>query len=147
MESGNSCAGTERVSFEANTDEFTVATDNNTVETLVFTLQNQTTCSLTLDSEGWHIERESEDGWKQIESGDTSDELITISSGSEHKWSLSLTPHPTPDTDSTTFIVADLPEATYSLVVTGTLDDEKRLSQRAEFTLEKQTTSETNTAT
>lgn len=141
---GNSCAGTEQLSFEADTDEFIVVTDDNTVDSLVFTLQNQTSCSLMLDPKAWHIERKSGDGWEQIASGDHGDEQITIANGSEHGWSLSLTPHPTPHTDSTTFVVADLSEATYAFVLAGTVDSEERITRRAEFTLEKQTQSETN---
>lgn len=141
---GKPCTETGRVSFEGDTDEFIVITDDNTVDSLIFTLQNQTSCSLMVDPEAWQIERNSADSWEQVASGANSDEQITIANGSQHEWSLSLTPHPTPHTDSRTFVVADLSEATYAFVVTGTVDSEERITRRAEFTLEKQTQSETN---
>lgn len=142
----NSCTENGSVSFEPTSDEFIVVTGDNTVEALVFTLQNETPCQLTLNPEAWRIERKSGDNWKQIASG-SGEEQVTISRGGEYRWSLSLSQHPTPLTESKSFLFVDLSEGTYALVVTGELDDGEQITRRAQFDLTIRTPKETTTDT
>ncbi|MFB6130554.1 MAG: hypothetical protein ABEJ28_07010 [Salinigranum sp.] len=145
-----SCLDRGSVEFAAERDRFEVVTGDHTVETLAFTLRNRTSCPLTVDTGAWRIERESGGEWNRVAgaggdsggSGSDGGNGIAIPGGGKHRWSLSLTPHPTPRTDDTTYVWADLPEGTYRFVVTGTLGDE-RISRRAGFTLVKRTASPT----
>lgn len=142
-----SCSDESAIAFAAQTDQFVVVTTNNAVETLEFTLENHADCPLTVSTSAWIIERKTNGGWKQVDAGQMDENQRTVSNGDEHKWSLSLSPHPTQKTDSTTFVTADLEEGTYRFVITGTLADDTQIKQRAKFVLEKRAASKTSTET
>lgn len=141
----HSCLDDGHVSFAAESDEFAVVTDDDTVETLLFTLENATDCSLTVAPRTWHIERDADDGWREVARDDGGDDRRELSSGEQHQWSLSLTPHPTPWAEDKTFIVAELTEGTYALVVTGQLDGTEEITRRAQFSLTKRPANATTT--
>lgn len=140
--SSGGCRMTDAVSFDVASETFVVVTDDNDVEALVFTLENQGTCSLTVVTHAWSIERKSGGEWQQEVRGDGGEER-TIPKGGVHKWSLSLTAHPTPFTRKKTFLVADLSEGTYRFSVSGTMDNEERITRTTTFDVEKRTKAET----
>lgn len=142
------CGEGGTVSLEAASDEFIVVTGDNVVEALVITLRNETTCSVEFNTGAWHIERRAADGWHTVARGNPDEgDHRTITSGDEHAWSLSLSPHPTSSTETTTFITTELAAGTYVLVVAGTLDNGEQLTLRAHFDLTKRTPSATSTRT
>lgn len=110
---------TEEISLEADTDTLVVVADDTTVETLELTLHNRTEQQLTLNPGSWHIEQKVRDSWKHVAAGGESADRRTVARGSAHSWSLSIVPHPTPHTNSTTYVTADLETGTYAFVVTG----------------------------
>lgn len=120
--------------MNAESDEFVDVTDNNRVETHVFTLENQTECDVEIDVEEWTIEEKTGDSWEEVETGDGGEDR-TIESRAKHEWSLSLTPHPTYDSETTTFVVADLSEGTYRFSITGTRSDGETVTGQARFEL------------
>lgn len=132
----SACAGTDDLSVEAETDEFVVEPDDDTVETCTFTLRNRASCSVTVDPSDWRIEGDGANG-EPVARGDASSSERTLDAGEIHQWSLSLTPHPTPYTDETTYVVADLEEGTYEFVVTCSLTGQNQVTRRAGFTVVK----------
>ncbi len=134
----STCAGTDDLSLEAETDEFVVDTGDDTVETLTFTLRNRASCSVTVAPSGWRIEGEGANG-ETVARGDGSSSERTLDTGETHRWSLSLTPHPTPYTEETTYVVADLEEGTYEFVVTCSLTGQNRVTRKAGFGVVKRT--------
>ncbi|MFB6172486.1 MAG: hypothetical protein ABEJ23_08115 [Haloarculaceae archaeon] len=132
----SSCTGGGHLSFEAEADDFVVETDDTGVETFLFTLRNRTSCSVTVSPGAWRIEREGTDG-EPVARGDSQSSERTLHGGDTHQWSLSLTPHPTPYTEETTYVVAALEEGRYAFVVDCALAGQTQVTRRAGFTLVK----------
>lgn len=130
-----SCSNTGTVSFSAEDGEFVVITNDDTVESHLFTLRNRSDCQVNVDPEAWRIRHRSDQGWESVATGDGEGEPITLSTDDQHQWSLSLSPHPTPMDPDKSFIVADIPagEAIFDLMLH--IGDGNRLTRHAEFTL------------
>lgn len=131
------CTGADDLRVAAETDEFVVETDDATVEALGFTLRNRASCSVTVVPSEWRIESDGPNG-ETVARGDGRSTERTLHAGETHQWSLSLTPHPTPYTEETTYIVADLEEGTYEFVVTCSLTPQNQVTRSAGFTVRKQ---------
>lgn len=129
---------TPRIILSADPTSFTVDTTDQSVETLQFTLSNQSDQPFVIDSRSWAIARVTDGNWNKIESGDPSEQSITVSPGGKHRWSLSLTPHPTQQTKNTSFITANLEDGNYVFAVNGKLKRSRQPLQvecQAQFTL------------
>lgn len=134
------------VYIESDEHPFTVATPTQSVETLGLTLHNQADEPFVLDPGGWVIVRREAGTWSERASGERTDQSITVAPASTHRWSLSLTPHPTPRTEETTFITADLESGTYLFAVVGQLegsDRPRRIECHTQFELVTETTTRT----
>lgn len=142
------CAnGGSPVYIESDEQPFTVVTSTQTVETLGLTLYNQTDDTFIIDPGGWVIVRRGASTWSERASGERTAQSITIGPGATHRWSLSLTSHPTPRTDETTFITADLEAGTYLFAVVGELqssDRPRRIECHTQFELVTKTTTRTS---
>jgi len=132
----SACAEGDGLSLTAETDEFVIETGDDTVETLRFTLRNRTSCSVTVDPDAWRIEGEGANG-DPVARGDGEVSERTLDGGETHQWSLSLTPHPTPYTEETTYVVADLEDGAYEFAVTCSLTGANQVTRRAGFTVTK----------
>lgn len=135
------------VYIESDEQTFTVITTNRTVEALGLTLHNQSDSPFVVNPGEWVIMRRIESNWSESASGERTEQPITIVPETTHMWSLSLTPHPTPYTEETTFITADLEEGTYIFAVVGELqngDRTRRIECQAQFELVKKKTTRTS---
>lgn len=132
-----SCLRTGTVSLSAEDAEFVVITNDDTVESHLFTLRNRSDCQVRVDPESWRIRHHSDNGWESVATGDGEGEPITLSTADQHQWSLSLSPHPTPKDHDKSFIVADIPagESIFDLILH--MGDGTRLMRHAAFTLVK----------
>ena len=139
----STCAGTDGLSIDAEADEFVVDPGDNTVETLLFTLRNRTSCSVTVIPSDWRIKRDGANG-ETVARGDGRSSERTLHTGETHQWSLSLTPHPTPYTEETTYVVADLDERQYEFVVTCSSAGQDQVTRRAGFTVAKRPSESTS---
>lgn len=136
------------VYLEPDTQTFTIVTTNQTVEALGLTLHNQSDDPFVVGPNAWVIIRWTDDNWTESTSGDRTEQSITVAPGNTHTWSLSLTPHPTPHTEETTFITANLEEGTHIFTVIGELqsrDQTRRIECQAQFGLVKKETTRTST--
>jgi hypothetical protein len=142
-----SCPDTGEISLTAKTTEFTVITDDDTVETLTFRLTNQTTCAAEFNPTGWTIKRKTDHGWNQVAGRDGvgADETRTLNSGDTHKWSLSVTEHPTPHGRTTTYIFVNLADGDYRFTIPMTLATGEQITRTTAFEVRKRTTLETTT--
>jgi hypothetical protein len=142
-----SCPDTGAISLTAEAAEFIVITDDDTVETLTVRLRNQTTCAAEVSPTAWIIKRKTNHGWDQVagRGGVGADETRTLNSGDTHKWSLSVTEHPTPHGRTTTYIFVNLAEGNYRFTIPVTLTTGEQITRTAEFKLRKRTTSQTTT--
>lgn len=130
------------VSIEPESETFTVNTETSEIPSFIFTLYNRTKRAFVFRPDGWHIARQTQDKWKPHVAGERMGEEITITPGDDHTWSLSLQRHPTPRTDTTTFVFADLPDGTHKFALAGHFDAEPtvQIELQATFTLEASTT-------
>lgn len=134
-----------RLSLNPESEIFTVITGDHSVETLGLTLQNHTDQQVIVDPSEWRILRQVDDEWSESARGEGTAESVAISPGKSHEWSLSLTPHPTPRTEETTFITADLHEGTYLFAVLGMIGDgnqTQRIECHTQFELVKRLATE-----
>lgn len=140
-------AENQPVYIDPDEQTFTVVTTNQTVETLGLTLHNQSDNPFVVNPGAWVIMRRTESNWSESASGEHTEQSITIGPESTHRWSLSLAPHPTPNTEETTFITANLEEGTYIFAVVGKLqsgDRTRRIECQAQFELVKKKTTRTS---
>lgn len=147
-ETDGSCPDSGGISITAETNDFTVITDNNTVESLTFMLTNQTTCAVEVDPTAWKLKRKIGNKWSQVTDGGggvSGDETRTLDGGDTHKWNLSLTQHPTPHGRTTTYIFTKLKEGNYRFTIPVTLTTGEQITRRAQFEIRKRTTSENTT--
>ncbi|MCU4719719.1 hypothetical protein [Halapricum hydrolyticum] len=135
------------VFIESDEQPFTVVTTNQTVETLGLTLHNQADNQFVINPGAWVIMRRGDSNWSENASGERTEQSITIGPESTHRWSLSLTSHPTPYTEEKTFITANLEDGTYIFAVFGKLirgDRTRRIECQAQFELVKKKTTPTS---
>lgn len=130
------------VSIEPESETFTVNTDTGEIPSFLFTLHNRTKRAFVFLPDSWHIVRQTRNEWRRHAAGGGTTEEMTIAPGDKHVWSLSLQPHPTPRTDTTTFLVADLPDNAYKFIVVGHFDSEPatQIELQATFTLQASST-------
>lgn len=136
---------TTAVSLEPESRTFAVVANDGRVETLALTLHNRSRRAFATAPGAWTVVRRTGADWTEAATGDGTDESVRIEPGGSHVWSLSLTPHPTPLTERTTFVTTDLDEGTYLFAVVGRfeVDDRKlRVECHARFELEEQATTE-----
>lgn len=133
--------GESAIYLEPESHTFTVITDNRTVETFGLHLHNQSDNPFLVDPGAWFVMHRMGNGWTESATGDDTGAPITIAPGRTHTWSLSLVPHPSPRTDETTFITADLEQGKNVFGVVGETKREdgggRRVECLAEFELVK----------
>lgn len=125
---------------------FTVVTTDQAVETLDLTLHNQSDHPFVVNPGAWVILRRTSNDWHESAAGDQFEQSITVAPGDSHTWSLSLTPHPTPYTEETTFITENFEEGTYIFAIAGQLEGDeqsRRIECHTQFDLIKTETSQT----
>lgn len=112
--SASRCPRQDRVAFTADTDVFRVDRNDNAVEAQRFSLINDGECPVRVDPRSWRIDRRVDGEWKTVATGDGGD-AIAVPGGRTHSWSLSLSTHPTPGGDRTTYVYPDgeFPAGTY----------------------------------
>ena len=127
------------VTLQPTAPQFTVDTTDRTVETFGLTLHNRSDRAFVVSPGAWTIVCRTDDGWSERAAGDRSGQPITVAPSATHTWSLSLTLHPSPLTDETTFVTADLAEGTYVFAIAGRLtgDRTRRIEPHARFELLK----------
>lgn len=141
------CSGNGQVAFTAESDVFRVDRGGDEVESHLYTLANEGDCSITVTPDRWAIEGKQDGEWVVVAEG-SGDGTVTLEPGESHRWSLSLSTHPTPHTDEKTFVFPDgeFPAGTYSFrVLAEPNQGSGGILGRAQFELRY--TSETSTAT
>lgn len=120
------------------TERFVVDTEDKTVETVEFTLHDETARAFQFDPQRWVVVRR--DGTEWYRAAPDGDPVIPEKRPLDgtHTWSLSLQPHPSPRAEDTTFVTADLEEGLHAFAVPGHLgDDDSDVTCLALFELVK----------
>lgn len=96
--------------------DWTIVVGDNTVETNIFTLHNESDTDLRFNPHNWALYEEMSTDWKKI-SEDGNNGAVTIASGGTYRWSLSRVSHPSPNSENTEYITVDVGVGKYAFLV------------------------------
>lgn len=97
--------------------EWEILKGDNTIDTNVFTLHNESEASLRFNPHGWELYEKGREGWTMVKHGNRNDGGVSLKSGEMYRWSLSRVDHPTPNVAHTEYITADINLGQYGFVV------------------------------
>ncbi|UPW00759.1 hypothetical protein M0R88_01330 [Halorussus gelatinilyticus] len=98
------------------------ADSGRTVETLTFTLVNQSEHTFSFNPYHWRLHRETLTGWRYVAPEAYNQPLVLLSPGGTHSWELALSSHPSPN-DGATRIKRSLDPGRYAFSVVGSVGD------------------------
>lgn len=89
------------------------------VETITFTLHNESGGSFGLNPHAWRIERRTADGWEHVAPAEHVEPWLTLSDGETYTWRLSVETHPSGNWEHFTTLVENLDAGVYAFAITG----------------------------
>jgi hypothetical protein len=90
------------------------------VETITFTLHNDTGGPVTLNPYAWAVHRKDGDGeWARVAPDVHVQPLVELPDGETYAWILSRRPHPTPEGDRTLYPTVDVGNGRHAFAVVG----------------------------
>jgi hypothetical protein len=116
--------GNEPVSLTPSEQVFSPTTGDDTVETLRFTLRNESGRAFGLNPYGWAIKERTADGWSHVAPDAHAEPWVTLDDGETYGWVLSVEQHPSPDADRAVSVTEGLDSGTYAFQITGSLAGE-----------------------
>lgn len=96
--------------------DWTVNPSNDTVETNVFTLHNESDNSLPFDPHAKELYEQTDSGWKEITLPGRNS-IMTLDPGETYHWSLSRTSQSSQNATNTDYITVDLDAGEYALLI------------------------------
>jgi hypothetical protein len=128
---GSSTSTTETkngsLKFSTNKDVLRVERDDNTVETIVFKLTNNTTKEISINPDNWEIRRAGQRNAEAVISGENGNESRSIPEKDEYTWVLSRRSHPSPKSELSSNIFAELNEGAYVFAFHGLAEGADRV--------------------
>ncbi|SDF06977.1 hypothetical protein [Halorientalis regularis] len=106
---------------EPDSEVFAPTTGDNTVETITFTLCNESDEPFGLNPYAWAIKRRTGDGWEHVAPEEYVEPWRTVEDGGTYTWRLSVETHPSPARDDHLTLVEDLESGVYAFAITGSL--------------------------
>jgi hypothetical protein len=101
------------------TELFEPTTDDDTVETVEFTLHNHSGASFGLNPHAWQLHERTDGGWSFVAPEEYVEPWNTVPSGETYTWHLSVEQHSTPMSEDTMTLVQDLATGVYAFQITG----------------------------
>lgn len=111
------------VRFEVSTHRFEPVAGNDTVETITFTLRNETKQAFSLNPHAWSLHRFDDDAWTRVAPEEHVDPLYELPRRETYEWVLSREPHPTETGDRRLYPTVDVEAGSYAFAVDGWLGD------------------------
>jgi hypothetical protein len=100
--------------------DWTIDTTDDTIETNSFKLHNESDTTLRFNPHSWELyeqqHKQTSTKWKEFSRQDGSDH-VSLAPNETYHWSLSRQPHPSPNTEHTDYITADIDTGRYAFVV------------------------------
>lgn len=118
-------SGDAEVYIDPSEERFVDYGADETVQTIRFTLRNESDRPFSIDVNDWAVKHRTDSGWQHVAPDDHTDERVEVPSGGSYEWTLATQTHPSPMAADSQSIVVDLRSAeTYAFAVHGSLGDE-----------------------
>lgn len=111
------------VVLEPETTAFEPVADNQTVETVAFTLRNRSEQSFGLNPYAWQLQVRADDGWRRVAPDQWIEPWDTVAPGETWEWILATRQHPTPSEERVVRVFQDVDDGTYAFAVHGFLGE------------------------
>ena len=109
--------------LEPSTEEFRPVENDGTVETITFTLHNDSDEPFELNPYAWAVKRKDDGDWRHVAPDGYVEPLIPVSPGETFEWVLSRQPHPTPEGDRRLYPTVEVDTGRHAFAVDGLLGD------------------------
>lgn len=96
---------------------------DDTVESVEFTLYNDSDDAFGLNPHAWAIKRQTDSGWEHVAPEEWVQPWYTVESGETYTWRLSMTERTQAMAERTMAITEDLDDGTYAFQITGIVDE------------------------
>lgn len=97
---------------------------NDAVETVTFTLHDESDQQFGFNPYGWTVKHRTDDGWQHVAPEVHPEPWTTIQPGQTYRWELSTQTHPTPKSENTNYpVVEDLKSGLHAFTIAGLLGD------------------------
>lgn len=107
--------------LEPSTTRFEPVSGNEAVETITFTLQNDTGEPFACNPYAWALYRLDDGAWTHVAPEEYVEPLVEIPSGTTYEWVLSREPHPTPGAERTLYPTVEIENGVHAFAVDGWL--------------------------
>ena len=111
------------VRFDASSRRFEPVSGNDAVETITFTLRNETGNPFTLNPYAWRLFRLEEEQWRHVAPAEHLDPLVELPAGAAFEWVLSRESHPTPSADRRLYPTVAVQNGVHAFAVDGWVGD------------------------
>ncbi|AQL43536.1 hypothetical protein BV210_12890 [Halorientalis sp. IM1011] len=113
--------GSAEVWVEPDREVFEPTTGDDTLETITFTLHNQSGGPFGLNPYAWAIERRTTSEWEHVAPDEHVEPWTTVEDDGTYTWELSVETHPSGDWENHRTLVEDLESGVYAFTITGSL--------------------------
>jgi hypothetical protein len=117
------------VFLEPSAAVFRPVANDGTVETITFTLHNDSDGTFELNPYAWAVKRKDDGEWRHVAPDAYVEPLIPVLPGETFEWVLSRQPHPTPETDRRLYPTAEVGAGRHAFAVDGLLGEESAADQ------------------
>ena len=111
------------VRLEASSRRFEPVSGNDAVETITFTLQNETGNPFTLNPHAWRLFRLERGEWRHVAPEEHLDPLVELPERAAFEWVLSRESHPTPTAERTLYPTVAVRNGVHAFAVDGWVGD------------------------
>lgn len=108
---------------EASSRRFKPVSGNDAVETITFTLHNETGNPFTLNPHAWSLHRLEQGQWRHVAPDEHLDPLVELPRGAAYEWVLSRESHPTPNAERTLYPTVAVQNGVHAFAVDGWVGD------------------------
>ncbi len=105
--------------LDVDAQQFQPVSGNDAVETIAFTLHNETGGRFTLNPYAWAVKRREDGEWAHVAPDAHVEPLVEIPDGGTYTWVLSREVHPTPSSERTLYPTVEVENGLHAFAVDG----------------------------
>lgn len=107
--------------LEPSNTQFEPVSGNEAVETITFTLRNDTAQPFYCNPYAWALYRLEDGSWTHVAPEEHVDPLAEIPPGTTYDWVLSRNPHPSPEAERTRYLTVQIENGVHAFAIDGWL--------------------------